>query len=161
MDSIGSYVNLLPLRFNSQSVRIFSDMLEETRTKTYSALAHSRIPFEIILNELSVPRSASQSPLFQTFVDYRQGAREKQSFGNCEFDISRFEAGRPAYDLSSDIVDNPGNGSLLMLMVQSNLYNSRDAEILMNSYVDLLVSFSRNPDIPLESRSFSDERLQR
>ncbi len=68
---------------------------------------------------------------------------------------------RPAYDLSSDIVDNPGNGSLLMLMVQSNLYNSRDAEILMNSYVDLLVSFSRHPDIPLESRSFSDERLQR
>ena len=68
-----------------------------------------------------------------------KGAREKQSSGNSEFDISRFEAGRPAYDLSSDIVDNPGNGSLLMLMVQSNLYNSRDAEILMNSYVDLLV----------------------
>lgn len=150
MDSIGPYVNLLPLRFNSQSMLDFRGMLEETRTKTYSALANSRVPFEVLLNELNVPRSATHSPLFQSFVDYRQGAREKQSFGDCELEMAKFEAGRTAYDLSLDIVDNPGNDSLLMLMVQSNLYDLRDAEILMNSYVDLLVSFSSNPHIPLD-----------
>lgn len=150
MDSIGPYVNLLPLRFNSQSMLDFKGMLEETRTKTYSALANSRVPFEVLLNELNVPRSATHSPLFQSFVDYRQGAREKQSFGDCELEMAKFEAGRTAYDLSLDIVDNPGNDSLLMLMVQSNLYDLRDAEILMNSYVDLLVSFSSNPHIPLD-----------
>lgn len=150
MDSIGPYVNLLPLRFNSQSILDFKGMLEETRTKTYSALANSRVPFEVLLNELNVPRSATHSPLFQSFVDYRQGAREKQSFGDCELEMAKFEAGRTAYDLSLDIVDNPGNDSLLMLMVQSNLYDLRDAEILMNSYVDLLVSFSSNPHIPLD-----------
>lgn len=150
MDSIGPYVNLLPLRFNSQSMLDFKGMLEETRTKTYSALANSIVPFEVLLNELNVPRSATHSPLFQSFVDYRQGAREKQSFGDCELEMAKFEAGRTAYDLSLDIVDNPGNDSLLMLMVQSNLYDLRDAEILMNSYVDLLVSFSSNPHIPLD-----------
>lgn len=150
MDSIGPYVNLLPLRFNSQSMLDFKGMLEETRTKTYSALANSRVPFEVLLNELNVPRSATHSPLFQSFVDYRQGAREKQSFGDCELEMAKFEAGRTACDLSLDIVDNPGNDSLLMLMVQSNLYDLRDAEILMNSYVDLLVSFSSNPHIPLD-----------
>lgn len=150
MESIGPYVNLLPLRFNSQSMLDFSGMLEETRTKTYSALANSRVPFEVLLNELNVPRSATHSPLFQSFVDYRQGAREKQSFGDCELEMAKFEAGRTAYDLSLDIVDNPGNDSLLMLMVQGNLYNLRDAEILMNSYVDLIVSFSSNPHIPLD-----------
>lgn len=150
MESIGPYVNLLPLRFNSQSIRTFSDMLEETRTKTYSALANSRIPFDVLLNELKVPRSATHSPLFQSFVDYRQGAREKQSFGDCELEMVRFEAGRTAYDISLDIVDNSGNDSLLMLMVQSSIYDYRDAETLMNSYVDLLIAFSRNPHIPLD-----------
>ncbi|MCJ1477282.1 hypothetical protein MMC13_005953 [Lambiella insularis] len=149
LESIGPYINLLPLRFHPNSTQTFTHTLRETRAKTYSALANSRLPFDVLLNELSVPRSAGHSPLFQTFVDYRQGARERQSFGNCELETVDFEAGRTAYDISLDIVDNTGQDCLLMLMVQKDLYGSKDAEILMKAYTDLIASFAKSPSLPV------------
>ena len=49
--SIGPYINLLPLRFQTQIHDSFKKLLEEIRLKTYSALANSRIPFQVLLNE--------------------------------------------------------------------------------------------------------------
>lgn len=149
LDSIGPYINLLPLRFHSYQGQAFSHILKEARSKSYSALANSRLPFEVLLNELSVPRSAAHSPLFQAFIDYRQGAREKQAFGECELEAVTFEDGRTAHDISLDIVDNPGMDCLLMLMVQQDLYARRDAEILMKSYTNLLEAFAQNPNVPV------------
>ena len=84
LDSIGPHVNLLLLRFRLQPLQIFSDALKEARMKTYSALAHSKPPLEVLLNKLDVPRSSTCSPLLQAFVDYRQGTQEQLSFGNCQ-----------------------------------------------------------------------------
>ena len=51
MSSIGSFVNLLPLNFHSESSATFGQMLEETRKMAYAALAHSRLPFPVLLEE--------------------------------------------------------------------------------------------------------------
>ena len=165
LESIGPYVNVLPLRFRSQSSKTFSDALKDARNKTHSALANSRVPFEVLLDELHVPRSPAHSPLFQAFVDYRQGAQEKQLFSDCMLQMKEFEAGRTAYDISLDIIDNKGGDTLLMLMVQKALYSANDAEILMRSYVDILDVFSRAPDmllnhLPLYKESDQQEALK-
>ena len=51
MDSIGSFVNLLPLNFHTQTEDVFQDILKDTRKKAYSALSHSKIPFQVLLNQ--------------------------------------------------------------------------------------------------------------
>lgn len=51
MDSIGCFVNLLPLRFQTKSDDAFDGVLKDTRSKTYAALAHSRVPFQVLLKE--------------------------------------------------------------------------------------------------------------
>jgi hybrid polyketide synthase/nonribosomal peptide synthetase ACE1 len=51
MGSIGDFVNVLPLQFRTQSSARFETLLQETRTKTYAALAHSKVPFQVLLNE--------------------------------------------------------------------------------------------------------------
>ena len=52
MGSIGPYVNLLPLRFRNSNVSCnFEEVLRETRSKTYSVLANSKVPFQVLLNE--------------------------------------------------------------------------------------------------------------
>ena len=103
LESIGPFVNLLPLRFRLQASHSFEKALQEARDTTYNALKNSAVPFEVILNELDIERSATHSPLFQTFIDYRQGARERMAFGECQLEMEEFEAGRTAYDLSLDI----------------------------------------------------------
>lgn len=51
MGSLGPYINLLPLRFSNGSAQVFGEVLEETKGKTDSALAHSNVPFQVLLNE--------------------------------------------------------------------------------------------------------------
>ena len=51
LESIGPYINLLPLRFRNTISSDLAEVLKETRSKTYSALANSNVPFQVLLDE--------------------------------------------------------------------------------------------------------------
>jgi hybrid polyketide synthase / nonribosomal peptide synthetase ACE1 len=51
MDSIGPFVNLLPLRFRTKGTASFGNQLLQTRSRYLAALANSRIPFQVLLTE--------------------------------------------------------------------------------------------------------------
>lgn len=142
MGTVGLFLNLLPLRFQRKSSETFENSVKDVRNKTYSSLANSKLPFDVLLDELAVHRSADASPMFQAFVDYRQGAKETQSFGNCEGKGQQWEVGRNAYDISLDIIENPDGDSLITLKVQKYLYDQSHAEIIMRSYCSLLEAFT-------------------
>ena len=96
---------------------------------------------------MGVPRSATYTPIFQCFVDYRQGARINEKWGDCQLELLSFEASKSAYDLALDVIDDPDGECLLMLVVREDLYKRRDAEILMASYEALITSFTNDVKI--------------
>lgn len=145
IESIGFYLNLLPLRFQRNLTQSFGDALKKTRSEVQGALANSNLPFDVLLEELSVPRSAAYSPLFQAFVNYRQGAQERRPFGNCTLAGERYEIGKTAYDLTLDIIENTNGEVSIMFMAQSSLYSQEDAEILATGFAQLTDAFSKNP----------------
>ena len=51
MDVMGPFVNLLPLRLRTQASTQFTDLLQSTRNKAYASLAHSKVPFQVLLKE--------------------------------------------------------------------------------------------------------------
>ncbi|KAJ8068176.1 hypothetical protein OCU04_003746 [Sclerotinia nivalis] len=51
MDVIGPFVNLLPLRLRSHAAATFSYSMRDTRDKVFAALAHSQVPFQVLLNK--------------------------------------------------------------------------------------------------------------
>lgn len=51
MDVIGPFVNLLTLRLRTQLSANFTHLLQFVRDKAYAALAHSKVPFQVLLNE--------------------------------------------------------------------------------------------------------------
>lgn len=158
LESIGNYLNLLPLRFRSQPSQNFNEALKEARTKAYAALAHSRVPFDVLIEQLDVPRSATHNPLFQAFVNYRQGVAEKRFFGECEAVIEQFQVARTGYDVSLDILDNPGGDSTIMFMVQKDLYSDEDAHTLMKYYVRLLETFAKDSEMGTNEPSIFDKK---
>lgn len=158
--SMGIYLNLLPLRFRLDSNQSFSDVLKETRKKAYSAIANSCVPFDVILEELRVERSTSYSPLFQAFINYRQGISEKRNFGSFQGEGGEYAFGRTPYDISLDIMDNPGSNTLLMFMVQKQLYSNSDAKRLVKMYINLLKHFTEAPTSRLGQASlFAKEEV--
>ncbi|PYH42430.1 PKS-NRPS hybrid synthetase psoA [Aspergillus saccharolyticus JOP 1030-1] len=120
--SLGCYLNLLPVRFDSSSATSsFSDVVRDTKAKAQQAFANSQVPIDVLLNELNVPRSSSHSPLFQVLLNYRQGVAESRDFCHCACEWTNFDGGQTAYDLNLDIVDNAGGEALLRLSVQQGV----------------------------------------
>ncbi|KAI0378982.1 amino acid adenylation domain-containing protein [Hypomontagnella monticulosa] len=146
MDSIGMFVNVLPLCFRTQTSMPFSKLLEETRDKAYEALAHSQIPFQVLLNQLDIPRSATSTPIFQCFVDYRLGQQEKMEWAGCQLELVSFQASKLAYDVTLDIIDDPNGDCLTMLIVRKDLYNKQCATLLANGFQQLVREFASQPD---------------
>ncbi|KGO48676.1 Acyl transferase/acyl hydrolase/lysophospholipase [Penicillium expansum] len=145
LQSLGLFLNLLPLRFRQDPKQTFADALKDVKSTSDGAFANSRVPFDLLLNELQVPRSPSYSPLFQSFLNYRQNIVEARSFCGCSSDGELIAGGQNAYDISVDVVDVSSGDNLVVFAVNKDLYSKDDADVLKKSYLSLLQGFARNP----------------
>ncbi|KAB5550768.1 polyketide synthetase [Coniochaeta sp. 2T2.1] len=151
--SIGMYLNLLPLRFRLDDQQSFEEVLKNTRKKAYLAMSNSRLPFDILLENVNCERSTATSPLFQAFINYRQGVSEERRFGNVELEVKKMELPGSGYDVSLDIIENPGGDTRVTFMVQQSLYSDSDASRLMDMYFALLSELSRSSEQALQQVS--------
>lgn len=169
-ESMGPYMALLPLHFPSRQDPQragpvpFKSVLEEARVKAFGALAHAAPAFDVILDALRVTRTAEQSPLFQAFVDYRQGWTRKQSLLGTTFDMLEFQPARVPYDLSLDVIDNAssGEGATITLMGQTAVYDSPAVAAFARCYEDILEQAVEKPLFDVESSEwdFREEEIR-
>ena len=162
MDSLGFFLNLLPLRFDRSNLgTTFSDAVQAARNQTYRALEHSTLPFDVLLDELNVPRSGSHTPVFQVFMDYRQVVQERARFGECITGDERWCNARIGYDVALEVTENPTGETLLSLRLQEALYSKSDTDALLHSYVNMLEEFSKTPELAVDTsaiRSIQDTK---
>ncbi|EGR49882.1 uncharacterized protein TRIREDRAFT_59315 [Trichoderma reesei QM6a] len=145
LDTIGFFVNLLPIRFKTDGTQSFASLATMTKDKVHKALAHSRVPFDKLLDELKIPRSTYHSPLFQVVLNYKMGSTQSVPLAECEARAIRFEDARNAYDLSFEIENLPDGGVLLSLKTQDYLYTDHDLQTILVTYTHLLDTLSREP----------------
>ncbi|KAI1259180.1 polyketide synthetase [Xylariaceae sp. FL1019] len=146
LGGVGPYMNLLPLVFSHHPGQdTFASILRDTREKVLGALAHSRIPFGAVLESLSVERSEYHTPIFQTFVDYREGIKEKDTFCGAQLEVVDFRACRTAYDINVDIINFTNGTCQVEFMVQASIYSKRDMELFAGAYEQLLQSCVVDP----------------
>lgn len=144
--TIGFLLNLLPLRFKANSKQNFAEAIKEARDKAYSALAHSKLPFDVLLEELDIPRSSTHSPLFQVFMDYRQLAVKSPKMLGAQAD-GVASTGRTAYDLTLDVNEVSGDEIKIAFRTQKYLYSQTSTDILFKSYVRLVKEFASSFDV--------------
>ncbi|KAF4824807.1 Polyketide synthase-nonribosomal peptide synthetase [Colletotrichum siamense] len=145
MESVGLYLNLLPLLFKVDRNHTFANVLKLVRTKALNAFSHAVVPFDVIVKELGVAGTTSHSPIFQAMVNYRPGVSDARQFCDCESEILTFKQGDVAYDLTLDIIENPGGACRIMLSGQSVFYGESEMTRMKSMYLELVNSVSRNP----------------
>ncbi|XDG06192.1 hypothetical protein ABKA04_005807 [Annulohypoxylon sp. FPYF3050] len=154
--SIGNFLNLLPLRLRCPLRSTFEESLKETSAKVYAALSNADVPIDVIFTELGIQRDTRQTPLFQAFVDYRN-VQEKKKFGNCEIKGQEYSVGRTGYDISLDVIDDTAGECTLTMMVQRSIYTEHDSRLLLTAFIKLATAFSRNPLLSLQSPCLYDK----
>lgn len=143
--SVGFYLNLLPLRLQvgtGEAARTFEQVLLHARQKSQKAMAHARLPFNEILDSSGVELADTHSPLFQAFINYRPGISTKRDYCGCRGEGQDIDASATGYDLSLDIVENPGAQIALRFDLQASLYTQRDAQLLLDGLVGLVQDFA-------------------
>jgi amino acid adenylation domain-containing protein/non-ribosomal peptide synthase protein (TIGR01720 family) len=77
---IGFFVNTIAIRTKLESNDSFRSLLRQVRRTSLGAFQHQSLPFEVLIDELHLTRSTSQSPLFQTMFVF-QNIPPKQPVG--------------------------------------------------------------------------------
>lgn len=159
--TIGFMLNLLPLRFRSADGDHnlpFKDVVSEARKTAYDGLAHSKLPFDALLEKLNIPRSAAHSPLFQVWMDYRPFRPDYMPtmFGGEA--SGEQTVGRNGYDLTLDVNEIDGSETRVSFRTQKYLYSAHATQTLFESYMRLVRSFANDFEVPIGSVSLWEEK---
>lgn len=138
LETIGIFLNLIPLRFRRRAQETFEDAIMNTSQQALSALSHSRLPFEVILEELNVERSLAITPLFQVFVNYRMGAFQSNPMGECELRHRSVSEAMLAYDLFITITEPTKESCVVAFTVRDDIYTEDACSLLVRAFVHLL-----------------------
>ncbi|PNY25599.1 Nonribosomal peptide synthetase [Tolypocladium capitatum] len=160
LHTVGFFLNLLPLKLKVSTNDSFAQLVRDTRNTTYGALAHSKMPFDALLQELDVPRSVTHNPLFQVLINYTIGIAEINKFAGCDMDMVEIEDARTACDLVVSIVETPGKDTAISFTMPLSLYLGEDCSRIIELYVDLLDGLSRAPDTKISEVRLFPESIQ-
>ncbi|MGG5832833.1 condensation domain-containing protein, partial [Bacillus pumilus] len=67
---VGMFVNTLALRQDISTSATFADVMENVKEMTLKAFEHQRYPFDKLVDDLSLDRDLSRSPIFQVAMGY-------------------------------------------------------------------------------------------
>lgn len=139
MESVGNLLNILPIKFERFRNQTFAQAIQATRDTAHTALKYSALPFDVLLDELDVPRSAAWSPLFQIYMEYRLVVKEQaaKEWLDCRIEEEDWRTARSIYDIIIEIVDTPA-GATIAVHAQKSLYSEQAAELLARSYANVL-----------------------
>ncbi|KAI9695814.1 MAG: putative PKS/NRPS-like protein biosynthetic cluster [Bogoriella megaspora] len=156
MDVIGPLYNLVLVRLRSDSTIKFESLLEATRAKTLDALANSRLPYAVLVQELGLQRTAKHIPFFQVFADYRTGQSETANLGeDTKLKFAGFDLNVP-YDVYLDTIDDPIGDCTHHFFLRRDLFDESQAEQLSRSYERLVRSFAIRPETVVGDVDLSD-----
>ncbi|HEV2733203.1 MAG TPA: amino acid adenylation domain-containing protein, partial [Longimicrobiaceae bacterium] len=160
---IGFFVNMLALRADLGGDPTWTGLLGRTREAALGAYAHQELPFERLVGELSVERSLTHTPVFQTAfaLNRSDGGDERPRLGDLL--LEPFGGGEriATFDLDlvfTDFGDVLGGG----LVFRAALFEPETIARMAGHLEALLVAMAADPQARLSETSLlrGSERAQ-
>ncbi|KAL4784866.1 hypothetical protein BJX76DRAFT_367271 [Aspergillus varians] len=140
-DTLGFFVNLVPIRCQVDHSGSFESVLRQVKNLIMDGLAHSQFPFDAIIDAVGVERSPAHFPLGQVVLNYQiHGTFPVYSAG--DFDITEVtgEDIPTASELQLEALEDPAVGLKLRLEYSSTLYGEEDMDCFLENFAEFLGS---------------------
>ncbi|KAM0342042.1 hypothetical protein ACHAPU_009770 [Fusarium lateritium] len=154
--TVGYFVNMLPIRATVPKTATFSNIAKAASRKTLTVLNEAAVPFDRLLTNLKAPRSGGTTPLFQAALNYRMGSIWEMPLGDARLVLSDVKDAINPFDLSIGIAETP-TGCVIELYTLSSLYSQESCSIILESYMRLLDVFSTDSGTDIVSVTIHDQ----
>lgn len=140
-DTLGFFVNVVPVRCQVDHSGSFDAVLRQIKGLVISALQHSKLPFDAIIDAVGAARTPSHFPLGQVILNYQvHGTMPVYSAG--DFDITDVQGDDipTACEIGLEALEDPNDGLKLRLEYSSTLYEDADMDRFLDNFVTFLSS---------------------
>lgn len=130
-DTIGYFLNILPVRITLGTNEAFGTVARRSRDAALGAMAHSAAPYDTVLSHLGAARQGNANPLFQVALNYHKGLSDVAALGG-DGKIA-WTGGVPAgnpYDLLVSVHEFQDR-TMLSFVTQGYMYDKADAEMML------------------------------
>jgi acyl carrier protein len=170
-NTIGFFVNVLPLRAKFTSQLTFADHLIRSRETVLGALQHQEFPFAAMITRLGLGRSLDRIPVFQAFFNFLtdHAGEFGRLFMGAEGDPVQFGGSQLFPWLTLPLQEGRVEVGVQLVEVQGHVdgylnYNSdvmerATAEAMATAYGKILKAVVRDPNMPIENLAPGSEGL--
>ncbi len=152
---IGFYVNTIALRNQINPQDRFVNFFDQVKENTLAAFAHQTYPFDKLLEDLSLQRDLSRSPLFDILINYHGISEVDTSFA-ADQTLCDLGAVKVMFDLELDLREVL-NGVNIILSYNEDIYGKELVEKLLVHYEALIKAFLAQPDESIAEVNFLSE----
>ncbi|MFG1349956.1 amino acid adenylation domain-containing protein [Xanthobacter autotrophicus] len=150
-DTMGLFVNTLPVRLQVEGAAAFGEVLRRARDGVMEAQAHQHVPLERVLDALGTARSLSRHPLFQTLYTHlpRRAGRHVDAFTR--------DSGGQQFDLALETAETADGGLALAFGYALDLFEPATVGRFAEAFATLARAAVAAPDTRLDLLSLVDD----
>ena len=145
---IGFFSNMLVMRVGVNPNASFRELLDQVREFALEAYRHQDIPFERLVDELSVDHSVNRTPIFQVIFALQNASSELQELKGLQIEELGAEAWTVRFDLEVNAIER--NGQLDIVWIYNrDLFDRGRIEQMARHYERLLAAAVQDPQKPV------------
>ncbi|MCB1057233.1 MAG: amino acid adenylation domain-containing protein, partial [Acidobacteria bacterium] len=143
---IGLFVNTLVLRTDFRGRPTFRGLLQQVRETTLQGLSHHDVPFERVVEALSLERDTSRNPLFQVLFAFQNVPIPKLVAEGLTLERYEFRETTARLEVELDLQEMP-YGFVGWLGYNSDLFEAATAERMAKNFRVLLEAIASDADV--------------
>ncbi|MFH0787411.1 MAG: amino acid adenylation domain-containing protein [Pseudomonadota bacterium] len=154
--TVGFFVNTLALRSRIRADQTFSKLLDQVRQGALEAYEHQLYPFDVLVNELSIPRDTGHAPLFEVMAVMQDKGEPISGFSHLMVSPVPLGTGTSRFDLVFNFIPSD-EGLALELEYATDLFTPETAQRLAGRFRKLADSASLAPETGLKALDLLSE----
>ncbi|GAA3567710.1 hypothetical protein GCM10022222_59560 [Amycolatopsis ultiminotia] len=144
-DTVGFFVNTLPMCFDVPSGTSARALLDRTRDTALAALEWKGVPFSAIVEAVGHDRDPSRSPVFQAILDVHSGGLPVPELPGLRAEVAPLYTGTAKTDLTFEVTDD-GGPLTGWLEYNRDLFGADTARLVAQLFRETARAIARRPD---------------